>query len=112
MGGAECAGAGIVPDRNDGVLIILVLEREIFFVLIGLAVGGSEGGGKKIVAIEQLLVIERDVDASARKDHQAAAAAKVEFEEFESGFGTIGHIGQNDGIIIIELDLRQLDGGD
>src|SRR6185295_18857089 len=46
-GGTEGAGRGIIPDRDNGMVVVLVLQREILFVLVGLATRGSESSRKK-----------------------------------------------------------------
>jgi hypothetical protein len=51
-GGTERARSGIVPDGDDGMLVIFVLKREVFFILFSFATWCSDSGRQELEAAE------------------------------------------------------------
>src|SRR3982750_3704629 len=83
MGRAKRPGSRVVPNGNHRMHIILLLQGEKLFFLIGLATSRAERGGKKFQAIKELFVIESNVHFIPWEYHQTTAPAQVLLHRFE-----------------------------
>src|SRR5436190_1929088 len=108
----QLARARVVPNRNNGMLVIFFLEGEKLLVLIGLPARGAEFSRQQPGALEKFFVVELRVHTAAGKNHQAAAASQVVLNGLHHRLGEIRHIGEDDTVKIVKAGLRKFGRGD
>ena len=94
------------------MLVILFLEDEELFVLIGLAARGPKFGREQPGALEKFFIVELRVHTAAGENHQAAPAPQVVLDGLECCVGKVRYVGENHAVKVVEARLRQLGCGD
>src|SRR5258705_8277690 len=92
------------------MLKLVVLEDEVPVFLSLVAVHVAEGGGEEMVFVGEVFVIERRAGGIAGEEDQSTAAAEVVGEVFQRALREVGDVGDDHGVVAIELGGVEIGG--